>query len=503
MMKRNREEGDRMMEKLMISENQRYFETESGKPFIWIADTAWTIPQRMKWDDVSYYMKKRKSQGFTVLQIVALDPERDLEMRNPAGEKALIDDDLTKPNEQYFKYLDWIIDEAERNEMYVLLLPVWGQLVVGEDWGGNTYEKIVTAENAYQYGEWIGHRYAERKNILWCLGGDRQPIHKQKDDYRNVWRRMAEGLGKGVTGQNLKCNENHELWKKLLITYHACFEMETGECSTFSYWTDEEAWISFIMLQSGHGTTVKNYELIKKEYERELTMPVWDGEPAYEDMPTCWPITGEACFHKADIVRKRAYWSLLAGAFGYTYGHCNVWCSISEQERNFISKTDWFESLSSEGSKQIKYMHAAIESLQLYNSQPCQEILEEQQRKEDTLEEHVQAAITQNGTNLCIYFQKAGEETLDVDKFSEGQEEYFGWWYNPQNGKFYTTEMEETTKAIVYNGENHTLKVKTPEADKEQDWIFILRKEDSEVPVKVIENVEEVKNAEVKKVFEW
>lgn len=142
-------------------------------------------------------------------------------MRNPAGEKALIDDDLTKPNEQYFKYLDWIIDEAERNEMYVLLLPVWGQLVVGEDWGGNTYEKIVTAENAYQYGEWIGHRYAECKNILWCLGGDRQPIHKQKDDYRNVRRRMAEGLGKDVTGQNLKYNENHELWKKLLITYHA------------------------------------------------------------------------------------------------------------------------------------------------------------------------------------------------------------------------------------------------------------------------------------------
>ena len=92
---------------------------------------------------------------------------------------------------------------------------------------------------------------------------------------------------------------------------------------------------------------------------------------------------------------------------------------------------------------------------------------------------------------------------MDMDKFDATQGTYFGWWYNPQNGRFYTTEMEETTKAIVYNGENHTLKVKTPEADQEQDWIFILRKENGEVPVKVIENVEEVKNAEVKKVFEW
>ena len=140
----------------------------------------------MKWDDVAYYVKK---SGFYDTSDCCTGSGRDLEMRNPAGEKALIDDDLSKPNEQYFKYLDWIIDEAARNEMYVLLLPVWGQLVVGEDWSGNTYEKTVTEENAYQYGEWIGRRYADRKNMLWCLGGDRQPIHKQKDDYRNVWRR--------------------------------------------------------------------------------------------------------------------------------------------------------------------------------------------------------------------------------------------------------------------------------------------------------------------------
>lgn len=107
------------MEKLRISENRRYFETESGKPFVWIADTAWTIPQRMKWDDVAYYMQKRKSQGFTILQIVALDPERDLEMRNPAGKKALIDDDLSKPNEQYSNILTGsLMKQREMRCMY-------------------------------------------------------------------------------------------------------------------------------------------------------------------------------------------------------------------------------------------------------------------------------------------------------------------------------------------------------------------------------------------------
>ena len=76
---------EEMMEKLRISENRRYFVTADGKPFTWIADTDWTIPQRLKWDDVEYLMKKRKSQGFTVLQIVALDPERPFAIVTPCG----------------------------------------------------------------------------------------------------------------------------------------------------------------------------------------------------------------------------------------------------------------------------------------------------------------------------------------------------------------------------------------------------------------------------------
>jgi len=114
------------MERLKISKNRRHFETTGGQPFFWLADTAWTISQRLKWDDADYYMEKRKAQGFTVLQIVALDPEQDEEMRSPSGEKALIDNELLLPNELYFRYLDHILQRAEHYGFYVLLLPVWG-----------------------------------------------------------------------------------------------------------------------------------------------------------------------------------------------------------------------------------------------------------------------------------------------------------------------------------------------------------------------------------------
>ena len=299
------------LERLKVSEDRRHLETVSGKPFFWLADTDWTMPMRIKWDDARYLMDKRVQQGFSVLQIVALDPEKDHEMRTPCGDPALFDYDLSKRNEKYFQYLDWIIDEADRHGLYVLLLPAWGQLVVGEDWGGHTYEKTVTVENAYEYGDWIGSRYKDRTNIIWCLGGDRQPIHNGVD-YKNVWRRLAEGIGHGVTGRNLKWNVPDEHWSDALMTYHTCYETGTGKYSTMSYWDDQDVWIDFIMLQSGHGEKPQNYLQVKEEYDRERTMPVFDGEPAYEQMPASWPPT---YFHDEWIVRKRAYWSLFAGSF--------------------------------------------------------------------------------------------------------------------------------------------------------------------------------------------
>lgn len=308
------------MDKLRISKNRRYFEKSDGTPFVWLADTDWTLPQRLKWDDVDYLMQKRKSQGFTVLQIVALDPERDVEMRNPSGDRALINNDLSKPNEKYFEYLDWIIDKAAEYGFYILLLPVWGQLVVGDNWAGGVFPKTVIEENSYGYGEFIGKRYKHKKHILWCLGGDRQPIHKGVD-YKNVYRKMAEGLANGVLDKDVKYNEKDPSWEELLITYHARHEAETGECSTLSYWNgEEEAWISFVMLQSGHSLSPKNYEIVAKEYTKPHVRPVWDGKPAYEMMITTFPPVNES-YHGTWMVRRRAYFSMFSGSFGHTYGH--------------------------------------------------------------------------------------------------------------------------------------------------------------------------------------
>lgn len=481
------------MERLKISENKRYFVTPDGKPFPWLADTVWTMPQRLKWDDAEHLMKKRRSQGFTALQICSLDPERDVEMRTPAGEPALIGGDLSRPNERYFGYLDYILDMAERYGFYVLLLPVWGQLVVGDDWAGGVYEKTVTEENAYEYARWLGERYKDRSNLLWCLGGDRMPIHKGVD-YKNVWRRMAEGLAKGLTGQDVRHNEPSPVWESLLITYHACHEAETGLCSTFSYWDDGEQWIRFIMLQSGHGLTPKNYELVKAEYERENTMPVWDGEPAYEMMPTAWTMETDVPRHGPWMVRRRAYWSLLSGSFGHTYGHGSVWSSIGEHERNILGPITWCEALENPGANQMRHLRAFMESLQTMTAVPCQQIFTQACRREGTLETHAQAACTKD--YVCVYLPSGGSAELDLSSVWSKAEAGV-WYWNPVSGQF---SCEAAQTVVPDSGR---LTVSAPTEGEEQDWIVLLTAVDSAKPITAFVSGAEETAAEAKKVFAW
>ncbi len=458
-----RERPPARLERLKVSADGRRLVTASDRPFLYLADTAWTLPQRLKWDDARYYMQRRRQQGFTALQIVALDPERDVEMRDPAGDPALLDGDLDRPNEAYFGYLDRLLDLAESLGFYVLLLPVWGQLVVGDSWGGGTFPRTVTVENAYGFGRWIGDRYRDRTNLIWCLGGDRQPLHRGVD-YRDVWRRLAEGIAHGVTGETAQWDVPSSVWDRVLITYHTCYEMETGEFSTMSYWGDEEAWISFITLQSGHGRHTRSYAAVRREVERARVLPVLDAEPAYERMPMNWPEPFP--LHGDWIVRMRAYGNLLAGAFGHTYGHASVWCMISEKERNEVLDATWFDALSHPGAGQMTVLRGLAEAMDLHRWVPAQSILaHEAQCGPQCVDRHRQAAVDRDGEFLLVYLTDGGSETLSLERLASGRT-YRGVWFDPRSGELAGEPFEVPLL-------RQTL-VTAPTAGPECDWLLVV-----------------------------
>jgi hypothetical protein len=230
---------------------------------------------------------------------------------NQYGELPLLDVDPAKPNEKYFELIDWTIELAMKKNIFMGLLPTWGDKVM-KLWGkGPT---VFNKSNAYTYGKWLGDRYKSFENVIWILGGDR-PAFNDSVDNRELWRSMAKGILEG-TNQNA------------VITYHPW-----GEASSTKFWPDE-AWLDIHMLQSGHAKKDNPvWEWIKRDRELKPTKPILDGEPNYEDHPINWD-KKNGYFRDYDV-RRQCYRSVFSGACGVTYGNLALWLFYSDREEPF------------------------------------------------------------------------------------------------------------------------------------------------------------------------
>src|SRR5687768_15785422 len=95
-----------------VSANHQYLETSKGKPFFWLGDTAWELFHRLNREEADTYLADRAAKGFTVIQAVVLAELAGLDTPNYYGNRPLVDNDPAKPNEAYFKHVDYIVNKA-------------------------------------------------------------------------------------------------------------------------------------------------------------------------------------------------------------------------------------------------------------------------------------------------------------------------------------------------------------------------------------------------------
>jgi hypothetical protein len=125
-----------------------------------------------------------------VIQAVVLAEFDGLTTPNANGDKPLIDNDPSKPNEAYFAFVDWVVQRAAGQGLFIGMLPTWGDKVVLESWGkGPVIFPVDKPEVARAWGRYLGARYKNAPNIIWILGGDRNG-----KGFEPVWNAMAEGL---------------------------------------------------------------------------------------------------------------------------------------------------------------------------------------------------------------------------------------------------------------------------------------------------------------------
>src|SRR5690606_30223719 len=119
---------------LKISSDSRYIVYSNGEPFFWLGDTVWELFHRTDRHEADLYLQNRATKGFTVIQAVVLAELEGLTVPNSIGEKPLHDNNPDKPNEAYFQYVDYIVNQANKLGMYIGMLPTWGDKF-NKSWG--------------------------------------------------------------------------------------------------------------------------------------------------------------------------------------------------------------------------------------------------------------------------------------------------------------------------------------------------------------------------------
>jgi hypothetical protein len=417
---------------LKVSPNKRFLVQADGTPFFYLGDTAWELFHRLNREDTERYLENRRAKGFTVIQAVALAEMDGLDTPNMYGEKPLIGNDPTKPNDAYFKHVDWVVDTAAKKGLYIGFLPTWGDKVVKE-WGKGPV--VFDASNARVYGRFLGARYKDRANIIWILGGDRRA-----DGFEPVWRAMAEGIKEG--------GSNH------LMTYHPWGGRSSSE------FLHKEAWLDFNMLQSGHShRDGANYKMIAKDYALEPVKPTLDGEPRYENHPVNWKPDENGWFDQFDV-RQAAYWGVFAGGLGITYGCHDIWqMRTAEREPVGLARGIWSESIDLPGAGQMLHLKSLMLSRPYLSRVPDNSLIAAGQADGA---DHVEA--TRGDGYAFVYVPTGKPVTLDLSKV--GAAKVKASWYDPRTGK--------SSEIGTYDGKGtHEFKPAGQPA-RGNDWVIVL-----------------------------
>jgi hypothetical protein len=397
---------------LKLASNKKYFTTSDGRPFFWMGDTGWLLFIKLNNEETLQYLDKRKEQGFNVIQVMVL---HDLEKAvNRYGDSALHNGDVSKPfirtglnSHDFWKHVDFVIDAAAKRGIYLALVPVWGT---------NVKNGHVSVAAARSYAKFLGQRYKNRNNIIWLNGGD-----INGSDSIAVWNEIGDGLKK-YDGRHL-------------VGFHP-----RGRTSS-SRWFQSSHWLDFNMFQSGHRNYAQdtskgethygedNWKYIDEDLAKKPVKPTLDGEPSYEGIPQGLHDTTQP-YWNANDVRRYAWWSVLEGGAGFTYGNNAVmqFHQPSDKGSAYGAKEFWYTAINDTGAGQMIYLKNLLLSKPYFErvADPDMIIYNGQ---------HHQRISVAKGKNYAIIYTYTG----DKFRLRPGRiagEELIATWYDPRTGKF-------------------------------------------------------------------
>jgi hypothetical protein len=376
------------------------------------------------------------------VQAVALAELDGVDVPNAYGHRPLINRNPATPDckdgevNDYWDHVDFIVAKANELGIYVGLLPTWGRW-----WNDN--RPIFNAKNAEEYGRWIARRYA-KYNIIWILGGDRNP---DAHDKQEIIRAMARGI--------------RSVDKSNLITFHP-----TGWTSS-SKWFHNDEWLSFNGRQSGHNQRYNSNMQTMDDFRRTPAKPIIEIEPLYEGHPLEFNPDNEGHSCSWDV-RRTLYWSVFYGSAGVTYGHHSVW-QMYDEDKGPINRPlmPWHEALDRPAAGQAMYLKKLMESRPYFSRVPAPEFIVQDKVWSSVPgagRYHFAATMDADGTYAMVYAPLGRAFSVNT-KMLKG-EKLVAWWYSPRTGK------AQKIGKFVNDGSPRTF---TPPTDGEAlDWVLVV-----------------------------
>jgi hypothetical protein len=434
---------------LTVTQNRKYLQNGST-PFFWLGDTAWRLFQCLDVNQSRRYLRNRADKGFNVIQAVLLAKITYTETE--VNRLPILDADMdafTSPqNAQYWEHVEAIVEMAREMGLYIALLPVWGNFAKSG---------FLNEDNAEKYMLFLTERFNKYENIIWLLGGD-----IRGDGNYAMW---------DICGKALR-----RLSPNKLIGYHPF-----GRTSS-SYWFNDCEWLDFNQFQSGHrrydqfqvkqsvhswddNTSAEpwygedSWRYVLADHTKTPLRPCLDGEPSYEHIPQGLH-DGTQPFWEEHHARRYAWWAVLAGACGHTYGDNSIMQMYGTGTPPAYSVTDtWDVAVHHAGSGHMTFLKNLMEEIDFSACQPLPSIL-----SNDTSEQHDKILTFGNESHHVAYIYKGRDFTISAPHTADA------WWYDPASGS--RSYIDKIDKTDLTNGHKFTPPVKKY---GQNDWVLILK----------------------------
>ena len=393
------------MQKLEIADNNRFLVKEDGTPFVWIGETNWFFA-KLPPATIDSILATRSTQGFTVMFVSCRE-----KLYNGGGPGG-----INNPNKAWWSYLDEYITKCEQRDLYVGITLGW--------WG---VAKGNSETDLYNYGKWVGERYKDKNNIIWLTLGEAGSHYRKDTIPDNKINALIRGIREGDTGDKL-------------LTVHADYKRGTsisndGEISDFNNWQTSQ-WCCLDDLPRKDERTWKVWEAIQFDYNKIYNgkpKPTLDSEAWYEN-------NKDFCDASSFNIRRRAYFTIFAGALGHTYGAGGIWDGLNSEEG---CSRKALEAIHYPGAQHMGYVSDFLHGLgdDFLKLRPDQSVIVA--GNSDNYDTHLQATMAVDSSFALIYSASDATYTVNLSKLSGRT--ISSVWYNPRINKYQTEDSRLIT----------------------------------------------------------